>query len=233
MNNGYIWGEDTIRGQDYCVITEGIADAIVLMQNGIPVLSPVTTKFAGHDRDVLLAAAKRLETVYICNDNEDSGAGEDGAIRTGLLLKSEGVDVKIVLLPREDESKVDVAEYFLKHTKGDFERVREESTDILAHLLKKVEVSKKIDPVEAKTENTAKATEFVKKTLICVKDEDKAVLFIRNNIKQYFTKFTAEDTNTLKKIYKAAIEEEKERTQKRTRSFRLTWTRIRQKRGSP
>ena len=48
-NNGYLWGEDTTRGQDYCVITEGIADAIVLMQNEIPVLSPVTTKFAKHD----------------------------------------------------------------------------------------------------------------------------------------------------------------------------------------
>ena len=61
VDNSYIWGEDTVRGQDYCVITEGIADAIVLMQNGIPVLSPVTTKFAKHDIEKLVHIAKRLK----------------------------------------------------------------------------------------------------------------------------------------------------------------------------
>lgn len=69
------------------MITEGIADAIVLMQHDIPVLSPVTTKFAKHDIENLLHIAKRVQTVYICNDNEESGAGEDGAVRTGLVLK--------------------------------------------------------------------------------------------------------------------------------------------------
>ena len=87
VDNSYIWGEDTVRGQDYCVITEGIADAIVLMQNGIPVLSPVTTKFAKHDIEKLVHIAKRLKTVYIANDNEKSGAGKTGHSELDHCLK--------------------------------------------------------------------------------------------------------------------------------------------------
>ena len=202
VNNGYIWGEDTVRGQKFCVITEGIADAIILMQNNYPVLSPVTTKFAGHDREILISAAKRLETIYICNDNEDSGAGEDGAIRTGLMLKNEGVDVRIVTLPREGESKVDVAEYFLKHTKEDFEVVLADSVDVLTHLLRKVKPSEKTDKAAAKNENIAAAKKFIVNTLSQIKTVEDAKLFIFNDLKHYFApKLLNSDCQILFNLY--------------------------------
>lgn len=208
VNNSYLFGEDTLKGNDSCIITEGIADSIVLMQNGYPVLSPITTKFAKHDIERLLHAAKRMKTVYICNDNEDSGAGEDGAIRTGLLLKSEKIDVKIMMLPKENLDKMDIAEYFLRHTKNEFEVVKDESRDILVHLLGKVQPSTYNDVTLAKTENVRKATEFVKNILRTIKDEDEATLFIRNNIKNYFPRFTNDDTKTLVKVYKNSVMED-------------------------
>lgn len=202
VNNRYIWGEDTVRGHDYCVVTEGIADAIILMQNDIPVLSPVTTKFAKHDNENLLKIAKRLKTVYICNDAEDSGAGEDGAIRTGLFLMKNRVNVRIMTLPKENLSKMDVAEYFLRHTGKEFLEIQKSSKDILVHLLNKIQLSKLADRAEAKTENMQKAIEFVQNILSELKNEDSATLFIRNNIKEYFPKFTSDDVKILLKTYR-------------------------------
>jgi len=205
INNRYLFGEDSIRKQDYCIITEGIADAIMLMQNGIPVLSPVTVQFAENDHDKLVHAARRLKTVYICNDNELSGAGEHGAIKTALLLKNEGVDVKIILLPKENLSKMDVAEYFLRHTKEEFEKVKDQSKDILVHLLNKVQPSTCADATIAKTENFKKAVEFTETVLKSVTNEDEVTLFIRNNIKNYFDKFTTDDVKAITRAYKTAV----------------------------
>ena len=208
VNNRYLFGEDSIRKQNFCVITEGIADAIILMQNGIPVLSPVTVQFAAKDYDKLVNAAKNLKTVYICNDNELSEAGENGAIKTALLLKNEGVDAKIILLPKENLDKMDVAEYFLRHTKSEFDAVKEHSRDILVHLLNKVQPSTCSDATIAKTENVKKAVEFAKTILTNITDEDEVNLFIRNNIKNYFNKFTGEDIKVVLKAYKAIIAED-------------------------
>jgi putative DNA primase/helicase len=208
INNRYLFGEDSIRKQDYCIITEGIADAIMLMQNDIPVLSPVTVQFAENDHDKLVHAARKLKTVYICNDNEASCAGEHGAIKTALLLKDKGVDVKIILLPKENLSKMDVAEYFLRHTKEEFNTVKEQSKDILVHLLNKVQVSTCADPITAKAENFDKAIEFTETVLKNISNAGTVDFFIRNNIKGYFDKFTMEDVRAITKIYKAAVAEE-------------------------
>ncbi len=202
VNNNYIWGADTVRGNDYCVVTEGITDAIILMQNGIPVLSPVTTKFAKHDSENLLKLSKKLKTVYICNDSEDSGAGEDGAIRTGLFLAKNGVNVRITILPKENLSKMDIAEYFLRHTRDEFLRIQNSSKDILVYLLNKIQLSKLESKAEAKTENMQKAITFIQETLSEISNEDIAALFIRNNMKEYFDKFTGEDIKALTKTYK-------------------------------
>ena len=141
----------------------------------------------------LVSIAKKLKTVFICNDNEAIGAGEEGAVRTGLILQNEGVDVKIIILPKENLDKMDVAEYFLRHTKAEFEEIKGDSCNILVHLLKKVTPSTSTEAVKAKSENMKKAGEFVKKTLVTIKNAEDAQLFIRNDIKNYFKKFTGEE----------------------------------------
>lgn len=219
VNNRYLFGEDSIRKQNFCVITEGIADAIILMQNGIPVLSPVTVQFASKDYDKLVNAAKNLKTVYICNDNELSEAGENGAIKTALLLKNEGVDAKIILLPKENLDKMDVAEYFLRHTKAEFDAVKEHSKDILVHLLNKVQPSKCPDATIAKTENVKKALEFARTVLKNILNEDEVLMFIRNNIKNYFPKFTMDDIKIIIKTYKTAIAEDTSRNEEQERKM--------------
>lgn len=190
VNNRYVWGEDTLKGHDYCVITEGIADAVMLMQNGYPVLSPVTTKFAKHDTEKLLKAAKRLKTVYICNDNEESGAGEDGAIRTGKLLTNNGLNVKMVVLPKGNLSKIDVAEFFLTHTKNEFEDIKNNAKKFIPYMLEKID--KKCDLVE----KIKLAKQFTEEYLTELPQLDKEA-YLDDSVKKYFG-FTKEQMNSIK-----------------------------------
>lgn len=201
VSNRYLWGEDTLRGYDHCVITEGIADSIVLRQHGFPVLSPITVQFSNRDTEKLVNIAKRLKTVYVANDNEASGAGEKGAIKTGLLLRSAGVDVRIVTLPTNGTSKMDVAEYFLTHTTGEFETLLKQSNPILRHMLLKITMSSDDET------RLNQAKKFIKDYLLDLKEDD-AEAFILTNIKKYFA-LTNEAYTLIKRFYKIERKEKK------------------------
>jgi len=45
VQNSYFYGEDSLRGADYCIITEGVTDYTVMLQAGFPCISPVTVQF--------------------------------------------------------------------------------------------------------------------------------------------------------------------------------------------
>ena len=49
VQNSYFYGEDSLRGTDYCIITEGVADCIAMLQAGFPCISPVTVQFRKED----------------------------------------------------------------------------------------------------------------------------------------------------------------------------------------
>lgn len=195
VNNRYIWGKDTLKNHDFCIITEGIADAIILHQNGYPVLSPVTIQFARHDYEQLIDLAKGLKTVYICNDNEPSKAGERGAIKTGNMLLMEGVDVRIIQLPAPEGEKVDVAEYFLLHNKEDFEKLKVESQDILKFLLSGINIT------DAANDEKVKAIKgFVSENLMQLPLSD-GVLFIKTTLKDS-SGLPVDIINEMSKFYK-------------------------------
>ena len=70
VQNSYFYGEDSLRGSYYCVITEGVADCIAMLQAGISCISPVTVQFRERDHPKLISLTKGLSKVFICNDNE-------------------------------------------------------------------------------------------------------------------------------------------------------------------
>lgn len=49
VQNAYFYGEDSLRGSDYCIITEGVADCVVMLQAGFSCISPVTVQFREKD----------------------------------------------------------------------------------------------------------------------------------------------------------------------------------------
>ena len=142
VNNSYFYGENSLNGAKHCLITEGVTDCIMAMQNGIPCISPVTVRFRKEDNEKMYSLVKRLDTVYICNDSEDNESGMKGAVDTAKFLESKDIDVRLVRLPRDGGvEKVDVADFLRDATKHDFERLMmDESFYVWDLLLENVSV---------------------------------------------------------------------------------------------
>jgi hypothetical protein len=98
------------------LVTEGIADALAAYQAGIPCLSPVTVSFREADWPRLSRLCRQAAKVVIINDNEESEAGERGAVKTARHLAIQGIDARVGELPRPDGiGKVDVADFLKAH----------------------------------------------------------------------------------------------------------------------
>ena len=109
--NDTFYNEDSARRADELLITEGVTDCISAMQAGIACISPVTVRFRKQDHRKLLALTERVGRIFICNDNEENGAGEAGARETAQALHTAGRDVRMAVIPRPaDKDKIDVNE---------------------------------------------------------------------------------------------------------------------------
>jgi len=128
VQNSYFYGEDSLRGADYCIITEGVADCIVMLQAGFPCISPVTVQFQNKDHQKLLSLTKGLKRVYICNDNESNEAGLKGALCTAEALENEKTEARLIQLPRPPGiKKIDIADYMKEHSLEDFKGLMDSS----------------------------------------------------------------------------------------------------------
>jgi DNA primase len=113
VRNDYFYGEDSLLEHEIGIITEGVVDCIHLLQAGYSCISPVTEEFKADDFKKLAKLSKLWKTVYIANDNEESGIGEQGAVKTAQYIFEQGLDVRIATVPRpEGVEKVDVADFF-------------------------------------------------------------------------------------------------------------------------
>jgi DNA primase len=136
FSNQFFYGEDSIKGANYIIITEGITDAISAIKNGYPTLSAVTTHLKKDtvQRFVKLA---RNRPIYICTDiDAETKAGQEGAIDTARELVKEGLDVYIITL-KDPEGKIDydLNDFFKKHSKADFEKYIEDAPSFAKHIL--------------------------------------------------------------------------------------------------
>lgn len=100
INNSVLYNEDLLLTKpDQVIITEGVTDCIALMQQGLPVISPVTVRIRENDWRRLLSKLDKVETVYICQDNEVSQAGLKGAMESARILTQHGIETRLVTLP--------------------------------------------------------------------------------------------------------------------------------------
>ncbi|MFW6026428.1 MAG: CHC2 zinc finger domain-containing protein, partial [Candidatus Woesearchaeota archaeon] len=150
VKNEYLYGIDTIKGQDYFIITEGITDAIMAHQSGLPCISPVTVKFRKDDKKKLEKIASRVKRIFIANDNEVNNTGSKGALASAKYLFKKGHQyVYIINIPKPDNmDKIDLAEYLKSHTKEDFEELMAKSKDPLTIGIKKVKDAPKDKKIE-------------------------------------------------------------------------------------
>lgn len=106
IRNDHIFNSDCAAAQrrpdGLVIITEGVTDALALMQAGIPVISPVTTKFRDDDIPRIKSLLTGVPAVFIAQDNEISGAGMAGAMSTASALTAAGINVRIAEIPLLD-----------------------------------------------------------------------------------------------------------------------------------
>jgi DNA primase catalytic core len=136
ISNQFFYGEDSIKGANYIVITEGITDAISAIKNGYPTLSAVTTHLK---KDTIQRFVKlaRNRPIYICLDiDKETKAGQEGAIDTARELVKQGLDVYIITLDDADgKIDYDLNDFFKKHQKADFDKYVEDAPSFAKHIL--------------------------------------------------------------------------------------------------
>ena len=149
IQNDVLYNEDVLLMRpERVIITEGVTDCISLMEHGFPVVSPVTVRIREADWERLLPKLAGVKTVFICQDNEISEAGMNGALKTARILGANGIATRVAVLPlgekqhaaREKlaglpsgsaeadallaDAKIDVNEYFASgKTAADFEQI--------------------------------------------------------------------------------------------------------------
>ena len=149
IRNDVLYNEDVLLTRpERVIITEGVTDCISLMEHGFPVVSPVTVRIRDADWKRLLPKLRGVKTVFVCQDNEISEAGMQGALKTARILADHGITTRVAVLPLgekqraareklatlpsgsadaealEADAKIDVNEFFAAgHSAADFEAI--------------------------------------------------------------------------------------------------------------
>ena len=119
----YLFNEDALKS-DTVILAEGPFDCIAAAQQGYPAVAIYGT--SGF-KSGYAARFGRCKTVFVCMDGD--APGKDAAIQ---VADSLGGKAKIVSLPEG----LDLNDFFLRHTKEEFESLLEQSCDLVTHLLK-------------------------------------------------------------------------------------------------
>ena len=139
INADAFMGEDSIRGAEEVIITEGAPDFVSAVDKGFACISPVTTNFRESDFEKLEILTRNAKRIFLINDNEDNQAGYIGAFKTGMYLTAMGQDVFLVKLPRpQGSSKIDLNEYLKDHTAGELKAEMDNAKSILQLLIEKL-----------------------------------------------------------------------------------------------
>jgi DNA primase catalytic core len=132
-----IYGQDSIRSKNQIVVTEGIVDAILAVQEGWACLSPTTTQPNRDQIAQLVKLTQPAETVYVINDNDE--AGLKGALGTMDTLFLNDQDVRLVQLPPSaGAEKVDLADYLQEHNSQDLQVLMDAAPDYIGYWLQQI-----------------------------------------------------------------------------------------------
>ena len=105
INNSVLFNEDCLTQRpSTIIITEGITDAISLMDREFSVISPVTVRLKETDHMRLCEKLRSLSAkIIIVQDNEISNTGLKGSLDTAKVLCDQGLDARIAELPLCDK----------------------------------------------------------------------------------------------------------------------------------
>ena len=201
VQNSYFYGEDSLRGAEYCIITEGVADCIVMLQAGFPCISPVTVQFREKDHPKLINLTKRLKRVYICNDNETNKAGLKGALNTAEGLEGAGIEVRLIELPKpEGVDKIDIADYMKGHSPKDFKELMGSSVSLWTYKL-----NQQVIPVSATSLERHRAFKTFISNELKGMEQAEWELFVNNEVMEKFRLKQKDIKTTVAEIREARL----------------------------
>jgi predicted P-loop ATPase/DNA primase len=100
IRNDVLYNEDILLARpERVIITEGVTDCISLMEHGFAAVSPVTVQIREADWERLAGKLAGVGTVFLCQDNEVSEAGLQGAMKTARRLAGRGIATRVAVLP--------------------------------------------------------------------------------------------------------------------------------------
>lgn len=179
----HLFNEQALYKPDV-IITECETDTLSLLQHGFNacgLLGALNFKGGWEKR------FSRCKTVYICLDNDE--AGEKGALKTAKHLIDKA---RIVKLPEEVH---DVNDYFKNGTKEGFQRMLDESLDLLEYKISKI--SPNTSAVEA-----VNLLDPILQEIAAYYNEAKGDILLRHFVKEHFKALTAKDIESLHKLLK-------------------------------
>lgn len=163
IRNDIPFGLDNLRlarKKGYLLITEGIPDQLAAEQAGLPCLSPATTHFKPAQLLELVEYCQGLQ-VYLCFDNELSGAGEEAALEAARFLEQKGLKSYLIKLPRPAGiNKIDLCEYLRDSGIASFNSLMESALRLPDYLITHQPVPEK---AEAKAEYISQIAELALK----------------------------------------------------------------------
>ncbi len=128
FKSGVLYGlhiaKTAIRRAEEAILIEGYTDFLRFYSQGIQnVVAGSGTALTFHHAKIL----KRFTNqALLCYDGDD--AGQKAAERAGFILLREGLDVRVIVLPAED----DPDSYLANHTPEDFQQLRETAPDFIS-----------------------------------------------------------------------------------------------------
>ncbi len=160
-------------------ISEGIADYFSLKMNNVNSVSAVTVQFKKEEYQSVVDYCKQFKNIYIANDNDDNEAGQKGSIRICEMLLTDGLNPRIITLPKSATmTKIDVAEFVRDNGIDAFLDLRKESRSYIDFLISE------IDPNIDKTQ-LFPALEKVM-TLLAKLPEEQVEIYIKEKIRKHF-----------------------------------------------
>ncbi len=186
------------------IITEGITDAISIIQAKYPCLSPVTIRIKKKDIVKMISHCKRFKKVVVINDNEEFKKNKDGDIENSGLIGS--IDTIKVLIPNKINSYVGIIpnpEKLEKIDLNDYLRPKKEAIEKLNNLIN--DSIKGIDFLIDSLNNTEFTTDNIREIITLIPKDD---VVERRNIFEKIKDKTKLNKDELMKIEKQ-IEKEK------------------------
>jgi len=185
------------------IITEGITDAISIIQAKYPCLSPVTTRIKKKDIEKMISYCKRFKKVIVCNDNEEFKKNEEGEIENSGLEGS--ITTIKVLIPNKINAYIGIIPNPKKLEKIDLNDYLRPQKDALKKLDELIDDSIKGIDFLIDNLNIGFTTDDVKEIIELIPKDD---IVERKNIFDKIKGKTGLTKDDLIKIEKQAVEKE-------------------------